>query len=199
MVKVIAMGGEPATGKTTLMFKLISMADDWQVVKPEKLLDAMYSKKLNLYILGKYVNDGNVFQGTDRLSMAVQPDAEKFFERLLNSQVYFDEVSYDKGSVNVIFEGDRLFNGKLLDKLSEWFPESLKVLVLTASHDIKEQRHVDRKDDQDDKFKNSRATKISNITGSLTLMDYIDTMVNENNSDQDKIINTIKKFYNWSE
>ena len=28
MVRVIAMGGEPATGKTTLMFKLISMADD---------------------------------------------------------------------------------------------------------------------------------------------------------------------------
>lgn len=189
MVKVIAMGGEPATGKTTLMFRLISMADDWQIVKPQKLLDAMYSKKLNLYILGKYVNDGNVFQGTDRLSMAVQPDAEKFFS----------ELWYENANVNVMFEGDRLFNGKLLDKLSEWFPESLKVLVLTASHDIKEQRHVDRKDDQDDKFKNSRATKISNITGSLTLMDYIDTMVNENLDDQSKIIDNIKSFFHWSE
>jgi hypothetical protein len=193
MVKVIAMGGEPATGKTTLMFKLISMADDWQIVKPEKLLDAMYSKKLNLYILGKYVNDGNVFQGTDRLSMAVQPDAEKFFSALEY------ESNANDHSVNVIFEGDRLFNGKLLDKLSEWFPNSFKVLVLTASHDTKEQRHVDRKDDQDDKFKNSRATKISNIMGSLTLMDYIETMVNENLDDQAKIIDYIRKFYNWSE
>ena len=185
MVKVIAMGGEPATGKTTLMFKLISMADDWEVVKPEKLLDAMYSKKLNLYILGKYQNDGNVFQGTDRLSMAVQPDAVAFFESLENA--------------NVIFEGDRLFNGKMLDRLSELFPNDFKVLVLTASHDTKEQRHVDRKDDQDDKFKNSRATKISNIMGSLTLMDYIETMVNENLDDQSKIIDNIRKFYNWSE
>ena len=185
MVKVIAMGGEPATGKTTLMFKLISMADDWEVVKPEKLLDAMYSKKLNLYILGKYQNDGNVFQGTDRLSMAVQPDAVAFFESLENA--------------NVIFEGDRLFNGKMLDRLSELFPNDFKVLVLTASHDTKEQRHVDRKDDQDDKFKNSRATKISNIMGSLTLMDYIETMVNENLDDQSKIIDVIRKFYNWSE
>lgn len=193
MVKVIAMGGEPATGKTTLMFRLISMADDWVTCKPEKLLDAMYSKKLNLYILGKYVNDGNVFQGTDRLSMAVQPDAEKFFSNLAY------ESNADDHSVNIIFEGDRLFNGKLLDKLSNWFPESFKVLILTASHDIKEQRHVDRKDDQDDKFKNSRATKISNIMGSLMLMDYIDTMVNENLDDQSKIIDTIKKFYNWSE
>jgi len=189
MVKVIAMGGEPATGKTTLMFRLISMADDWQTVKPEKLLDAMYSKKLDLYILGKYVNDGNVFQGTDRLSMAVQPDADKFFT----------ELWYEHATVNVIFEGDRLFNGKMLDRLQELFPESLKVLILTASHNIKEQRHVDRKDDQDDKFKNSRATKISNIMGSLMLMDYIDTMVNENLDDQSKIIDTIKKFYNWSE
>jgi len=193
MVKVIAMGGEPATGKTTLMFKLISMADDWQIVKPEKLLDAMYSKKLNLYILGKYVNDGNVFQGTDRLSMAVQPDAEKFFSALEY------ESNANDHSVNVIFEGDRLFNGKLLDKLSEWFPNSFKVLVLTASHDTKEQRHVDRKDDQDDKFKNSRATKISNIMGSLTLMDYIETMVNENLDDHAKIIENSRKFYIWSE
>lgn len=185
-IKVIAMGGEPATGKTTLIFKLIEMADDWQVVKPQKLLDAMYSKKLNLYILGKYANDGNVFQGTDRLSMAVQPDAEKFFS----------ELWYETGAdTNVIFEGDRLFNGKLLDKLSEWFPNSLKVLVLTAAHNIKEQRHIDRKDDQDDKFKNSRATKISNIMSSLTLMDYIDVLPNENTNHQQLILKTIKEFF----
>jgi hypothetical protein len=174
------------------MFKLISMADDWQIIKPQKLLDAMYSKKLNLYILGKYANDGNVFQGTDRLSMAVQPDAEKFFVDLA-------DVHHENGEANVIFEGDRLFNGKLLDKLAEWFPNSFKMLVLTASHAVKEQRHVDRKDDQDDKFKNSRATKISNIMGSLMLMDYIETMVNENLDDQAKIIENIRKFYNWSE
>jgi hypothetical protein len=149
----------------------------------------MYSEKLNLYILGKYANDGNVFQGTDRLSMAVQPDAEKFFM----------ELDYENADVNVIFEGDRLFNAKLLDKLAIVFSDSFKVLILTASHNAKEQRHVDRKDDQDDKFKTSRATKISNIMGSLTLMDYIETMVNENLDDQSKIIENIKTFYNWSE
>jgi len=62
-----------------------------------------------------------------------------------------------------------------------------------------DQRHIDRKDDQDDKFKNSRATKISNIMSSLTLMNYIETMVNENLDDQKKIIDNIKNFYNWSE
>jgi molybdopterin-guanine dinucleotide biosynthesis protein len=186
MINVIAIGGEPASGKTTLMFKIISMATDWETVKPEKLLDAMYSKKLNLYILGKYADDGNVFQGTDRLSMAVQPDANKFFTSL-------------SGDVNVIFEGDRLFNGKMLDTLSELFPSSFKVLVLTAKDSTLDQRHIDRKDDQDDKFKNSRKTKISNIMGSLTLMDYIDLMPNENYGDQQKIINSISNFFQWSE
>jgi len=193
MVRVIAMGGEPATGKTTLMFKLISMADDWQTVKPEKLLDAMYSKKLNLYILGKYVNDGNVFQGTDRLSMAVQPDATAFFSNLAY------ESNADDHNVNVIFEGDRLFNGKMLDRLSELFPNDFSILILQVKDSTLDQRHIDRKDDQDDKFKNSRKTKISNIMGSLVLMDYIQTMVNENLDDQAKIIDYIKKFYHWSE
>jgi len=188
MVKIIAMGGEPATGKTTLMFKLISMADDWEVIKPQKLLDAMYSKKLNLYILGKYANDGNVFQGTDRLSMAVQPDAENFFADL-----------WDAKDVNVIFEGDRLFNAKLLEKLSHTFPTGFKILILRAKDSTLDQRHIDRKDDQDDKFKNSRKTKISNIRSSLVLMDYIEVMVNENFEDQQKIIDNITSFFNWSE
>jgi hypothetical protein len=189
MVNVIAMGGEPATGKTTLIFKLISMADDWKVCKPQKLLDAMYSEKLNLYILGKYENDGNVFQGTDRLSMAVQPDADKFFS----------ELHYENADINVIFEGDRIFNSKMLERLADLFPDSFKVLILEATHKTKEQRHVDRNDDQDDKFKNSRKTKISNISSSLVLMDYIETMVNETLDDQKKIIDYITKFYSWSE
>ena len=188
MFRVIAIGGEPATGKTTLMFELIKKATDWEIVKPEKLLDAMYSKSLNTYILGKYANDGNVFQGTDRLSMAVQPDAEKFFAS-----------QFDK-SVNVIFEGDRLFNGKTINMLSDKLPESqFKVLVLEATHGTKEKRHHDRKDDQDDKFKNSRATKIANICSSLTLMDYITIMTNENLDDQKKIIGFINDFLQWSE
>jgi hypothetical protein len=153
----------------------------------------MYSKKLNLYILGKYVNDGNVFQGTDRLSMAVQPDADKFFSSLAY------EMNVENESINVIFEGDRLFNGKMLDSLASMIPNDLKILILTVKDSTLDQRHIDRKDDQDDKFKNSRKTKISNIMSSLTLMDYIETMVNENIDDQAKIIDNIKTFFSWSE
>lgn len=183
MLKVIAMGGEPATGKTTLMFKLIESADDWKIIKPEKLLDAMYSEKLNLYILGKYASDGNTFQGTDRLSMAVQPDAVKFIKSL--------------NSGNVIFEGDRLFNQKFIDEIAN-VTEDYKVLILRVADSTLDQRHIDRKDDQDDKFKNSRKTKISNIMSSLFLLDYIEVMKNESFDDQKNIINFITNFFDWS-
>jgi len=183
MIKIIAMGGEPCSGKTTLMFQLISLADDWKIVKPEKLLDAMYSEKLNTYILGKYENDGNTFQGTDRLSMAVQPDAVQFIKTIRNT--------------NVIFEGDRLFNGKFIDEIGN-VTENYKVLILKASDKILDQRHIDRKDDQDDKFKNSRKTKISNIMSSLTLLDYIEVMQNESIEDQKNIIDFINNFFGWS-
>jgi hypothetical protein len=182
-LKIIAMGGEPATGKTTLMFELIKMADDWKVVKPEKLLDAMWSEKLRTYILGKYEKDGNTFQGTDRLSMAVQPDAVKFLKSAKD--------------VNVIFEGDRLFNSKFIDSIGD-VTEDYKVLILKAKDSILDQRHIDRKDDQDDKFKNSRKTKISNIMSSLTLLDYIEVMQNESFEDQKNIINFISNYFDWS-
>jgi hypothetical protein len=183
MLKIIAMGGEPATGKTTLMFELIKLTNDWKIVKPEKLLDAMYSEKLNTYILGKYENDGNIFQGTDRLSMAVQPDANKFISGLTDA--------------NVIFEGDRLFNQKFIDHFSG-VTEDFKILILKTSESELNKRHVDREDTQDDKFKNGRKTKISNIMSSLFLLDYIEVMNNESYEDQKNIIKFITNFFGWS-
>jgi hypothetical protein len=186
-MKVMAIGGEPAVGKTTLMFSLIDKADDWVTCKPEKLLDAIYSKKLNTYILGKY-EKGSTFQGTDRLSMAVQPDAEKFISSL----------HYENSDVNVLFEGDRLFNSKYLEFISK-YDADFQILVLEAKNDIIKQRHVDRNDTQDDKFINGRRTKISNISSSLVLMDYINVMQNNNTVDQQNIIGYIADYFNWSE
>lgn len=186
MIRVIAVGGEPATGKTTLMFKLIDMVDDWVTCKPEKLLDALYSKTLNTYILGKY-EKGSTFQGTDRLSMAVQPDAEKFISSL----------NYEDSDVNVIFEGDRLFNSKFLEhcsKNTKWFD----IILLQVAADIVKQRHIDRNDTQTEKFINGRKTKLDNISSSLVLMDYISVRENNTVVDQQKIISDIVNYFKWS-
>lgn len=189
MLNVLGIGGVPATGKTTLMFEIIKQTDDWQTCKLSKLLDAMYSKKLNLYILGKYEIGDNAFQGTDRLSMAVQPEAEKVLS----------EFSYDQNvTLNIIFEGDRLFNLKFLDAAMK-YSHKFGILILTATPLLIDQRHIDRNDNQDDKFKRSRQTKIDNISNSLFLMDYITYMVNNDYSDQNNVLHYIKSFFNWSD
>jgi hypothetical protein len=180
MVNLLAIGGVPASGKTTLMFEIISFADDWEIVKPKKLLDAMYSKKLDLYVLGKYEKDGSVFQGTDRLSMAVQPDAESFISEIQSG--------------NVVFEGDRLFNQKFLEKCID--KTNAKIIVLLVKQNVLDQRHIDRKDSQDEKFLTSRNTKISNICGSLSLFDYIHLMRNETPGERQLVLAEIATHLN---
>jgi broad-specificity NMP kinase len=140
MVKrVIAVGGEPATGKTTLMreFKNLHTTAPFKYgqVKGE------YNKDMNLYFIGVF--DGSTFEGTDRLSMSVQPDFIKFLN-------WCDGV--------VIFEGDRLFNQSLF---TLEFP-FVKV-VLRADKETLITRHNKRGDSQTETFLKSKRTKINNI------------------------------------
>ena len=91
--KLIAIGGSPGTGKTTLMRKFME-GKTWIECQPAKLVTAMYNEELDLYILGKYA-EGETFAGTDRLSMAVQPEVQAWIQT---------------HNCNVLFEGDRIFN-----------------------------------------------------------------------------------------
>ena len=83
-MKVIAIGGEPGTGKTTLMWKLIEQLKPEPKFSEFKLVP--YHQKDNVYILGKY-EEGETFAGTDRMSMSVQPEAIKFLATLPNSKI----------------------------------------------------------------------------------------------------------------
>lgn len=155
MAKILGIGGMPGTGKTTLIKKFMEQADDWEVVKPVPLLDSLYSKKLDCYVLGKYdpwyPSEGYAM-GTDRLSMAVQPKAEDF-------------ISQTKSSV--VFEGDRLFTGKFLDYIINQGNECF-FLILEAESDTLQERYESRGSNQDDKFLNGRRTKYENIWSALT-------------------------------
>jgi cytidylate kinase len=68
MRKIIAVGGVPGTGKTTLFRKFME-GKTFDKVEPVKLMPALYSAELDLYILGKY-EEGEIYAGTDKLSMA---------------------------------------------------------------------------------------------------------------------------------
>lgn len=167
--RIIAIGGVPATGKTTLMRKIIKYYMPLKTFK-YKLVRGLYNKNKNIYIIGIY-ND-ELFSGTDKLSMAVQPNFIEFLSKIKNSKV--------------IFEGDRLFNQSLFDEIE------CKKIILQAEKNIINQRHIKRNDSQTEKFLKAKKTKIKNILENNDVLLY-----NNNTEDDSKIIlNDIIKLLN---
>jgi broad-specificity NMP kinase len=176
MRKLIAVGGQPGTGKTTLFRKFME-AHTWEKVEPKKMLPALYCKELDLYILGKY-EDGETFAGTDRLSMAVQPIAQEF-------------VTETKS--NILFEGDRIFNQSFLEFAMNQPETDLQVVYLKVPDATLKQRYVDRGSDQSETFLKGRATKYSNLLSNFDLMPYITEFVNTNLEEQGKVLGFLEK------
>lgn len=175
MRKVIAVIGEPGTGKTTL-FREFMKGYAWENVEPVKLVSSMYSKELGLYVLGKY-EEGEVFAGTDRLSMAVAPAAVEFVEN---------------SNDNILFEGDRLTSSKFFDFVLSDPNTELNIIILTVPKPIMEERYKERGSNQSETFLRGRKTKIDNIRSNFDYMDHITVFENKNKEDQKKILDKIK-------
>ena len=169
--KLLAVGGQPGTGKTTLFRKFME-GHEWERVEPKKMLPALYCRELDLYILGKY-EDGETFAGTDRLSMAVQPVAQEFVKETTS---------------NILFEGDRIFNQSFLEFSMGLENTDLQVIYLKVPDAMLKQRYADRGSDQSETFLKGRATKYSNILSNFELMPYITEFVNTNLEEQGKVL-----------
>lgn len=165
MAKVIAIGGVPATGKTTMMRRIIKNLMPLSTFK-YKLVNGLYNRKKNIYIIGIYNEE--LFSGTDKLSMAVQPS--------------FVELTRKVQSGKFIFEGDRLFNQSLFDQVN------CEKIILEADEDLIEQRHKNRNDTQSEQFKKAKRTKIQNIVDKYN----VTIMKNNTKKDSDNIFNYIK-------
>lgn len=169
MAEIIAIGGVPASGKSTLMKKVIK---EYKPLKTFKygLIRGLYDKEQNLYFIGIY--DDSVFCGTDKLSMAVQPHFFKLIDKLPQARF--------------VFEGDRLFNQSLFDKYD------CEIVVLNANEKTIDQRHKQRSDNQTDRFKKAKQTKINNI------LNKNEVTVLDNNTEQDaeNLFNHIIKLIN---
>lgn len=184
MRKLIAVGGLPATGKTTILRKFIE-GKNLVEQEPVKLVSTMYDEKYDLQILGYYGDGygaigGTCFQGTDTLSMAVQPAATEF---LITTES------------NILFEGDRLFNAKFLEAAVDLVDRGeleLEIVLINADPDLVTQRHLDRKDSQTEQFLKGRETKYDNIRSSFILMGYITEMNNNNEADLKAIVNWLR-------
>jgi hypothetical protein len=179
MKKLIAIGGLPATGKSTIMKKFMEGLE-WTREEPRKLVVTMYNKKHDLHIVGDYSDPEEKFPGLDRLSMAVQPEAIKWIQETKS---------------NILFEGDRLFTGSFLEAAAQLVDLSyleLKILFITADPLIVESRHKDRGDSQSEKFIKSRDTKLDNIRSSFYLLDYIQEFSHNNPSQTVEIVNWLR-------
>jgi broad-specificity NMP kinase len=174
--KLIAIGGSPGTGKTTLMRKFME-GKTWIECTPAKLVTAMYNEELDLYILGKYA-EGETFAGTDRLSMAVQPEVQNWIQT---------------HNCNVLFEGDRIFNQSFLEFAMGLENTDLQIVFLSAPKTVLEQRYQDRGSDQSEQFLKGRETKYSNLLSNFDLMPYITEFANTTYEEQAKVLAFLEK------
>jgi broad-specificity NMP kinase len=176
MRKIVAVGGQPGTGKTTLFRKFME-GKKWENVEPAKLVSAMYNEEMDLYILGKY-QEGETFAGTDRLSMAVQPNLQEWLKTTTS---------------NILFEGDRVFNQSFLEFAMALPETDLQIVYLKAPKTILEQRYKDRGSDQSEQFLRGRETKYSNLLSNFELMSYITEFANTNLEEQSKVLAFLDK------
>lgn len=174
--KVIAVGGRPGTGKTTLFRKYME-GKNFQPVEPAKLVSANYDANRDLYILGKY-EEGELFAGTDRLSMAVQPALQEWIA---------------SHNCNVLFEGDRVFNQSFLEFAMALPDTELHVVYLKAPEDTLKERYADRGSDQSEQFLRGRETKYNNLLSNFELMSYTTEFNNTNLDEQAKILEFLDK------
>lgn len=179
---VLAIGGPPASGKTSIMKQVFDLTDDWSDrVQPIKLLDGYYSKQLNTWILGVYEDSIGTFQGTDKLSKSVPPQLVKFISDNANKPV------------NILFEGANVVTSKTLGEIIDCDVNFILMRLMVANS-LKQSRHKTRGDKQNEQFKKAKETQIENVANNPKIFDSVVGVRNENSSDQEKILKMIRWF-----
>lgn len=141
-MKVVYLIGLPGCGKSTVMKKFMENFDNWEQQRVGQLTDTHVSGSIR--VLGKY-EEGQTFSGTDRLSMAVSPDAIQFIKSHPEETIYG--------------EGDRLNTKGFFEACGE----NLTIIHLTVSDEERERRYIERGSNQPEKFIQTVRTKVKNI------------------------------------
>ena len=143
MKSIIAIIGAPGTGKSTLMKSWMSRWD-WDYER-DGLVDHYVSG--DLIVLGKY-DPEEIFGGTDKLSMSVAPEVEKFLDK------HEDKI--------ILFEGDRLNSKKFFQEVLDkgW---NLRIVALDVPKEERERRYEERGSEQDPTWLQGRISKVENV------------------------------------
>jgi len=173
VVNILAIAGYPCTGKTTFMRELIEALGGLPDRSERKrslleyhLIHPTATTHGDVVVFGKYSGD-DTFGGTDKLSMAVEADAEDF-------------ISRPPAGINaVMFEGDRLATAAFLRHINST-KQPLRLIVLKIEDALLKERRADREfavgKSQDATWLKGRESKVDtlaqNFFGELK---YIDT------------------------
>jgi len=176
--RIVAIGGEPATGKTTVVRKVIDeFSRDSTFHRFEYgLLRGHCVPNKRVVILGIYASS-ETFAGTDRLSLQVTKDAISFLSR--SKELGLKDYA-------IVFEGDRLFGTPFLSQCRMVAPTD--ILIVKASSQTLKRRHIERADDQTAEWCRSRAVKLDNIQ---KVFKEAELLENESREDMAKIVKTI--------
>lgn len=147
-MQIIAIGGKPGCGKTTLLKALLKTLEPGQPFTWGRLIKGRFYPNARLVILGVY--DARPFSGTDRLSMAVVPE-----------MICWLESESDPAIQTVVFEGDRLYTDAVLHVARK--TRELITWELTAPDDVLHQRYTKRGSHQNGAWLKGRETKITRL------------------------------------
>jgi hypothetical protein len=185
MIKVVVIGGVPASGKTTLFRQFLERYQETPVVFESGLVNGSHYPIAKVSVLGDYTQKAGLFAGTDRFSMAAQPSFTQFVQRIARNQ------SWDGWTV--MLEGDRLFNSKTLKLLEELQEdeacESLKI-ALKVTPEIQKKRIKQRGSDQTQSWLQGRTTKVAKLVQVFGLKE----IAHNSSEDTLKLIELIDRF-----
>jgi len=149
------IGGLPVSGKTTIMNRIRRKLVSCQQKRHGIL---RYEEYKNHIIFGIYA--GKMFDGTDKLSMAVSKDSLDFLKH---------------NTKKILIEGDRLFNAKFIQGAIDLGYDVDILICVTDSLPEILKRYQKRGRMQDQTFLKGRHTKIVNI-----MTEFPHTIINTN-------------------
>lgn len=153
-VRVIGVGGVPASGKTHLMRAVMAaLGEQPQPFQYKKLLKGHVFPQHKFLVLGVYAPD-EPFAGTDRLSMSVMPVALEFLA--------VAEADKRLDGYIILFEGDRLFSESFLAEAEAKTGGARWVWLEAPPSDVG-LRRAGRPAEQDATWLKGRETKLHNL------------------------------------
>lgn len=170
-MRVVAVAGEPAAGKTSIVRAALARLD-----RPLPPVSAIGLVRLHFYgpdlvVVGDYSPAAGLFAGTDRLSMAVEPQARGLLAHMRGREW---------AAATVLIEGDRLTGLGFLEAVRAL--AALRVVVVTAPPEVLAERHRRRGDSQTATFLRGRRTKVERIRAALP----VEVMENGSGDDLDR-------------